>query len=59
MERTTVSWRTPVPALRTYETDVTEARFDELIHSSSRLSIVALLASADRIDSRSCESGSA
>jgi DNA-binding MarR family transcriptional regulator len=29
---------------------VTEARFDELIHPSTRLSIVALLASADWID---------
>jgi DNA-binding MarR family transcriptional regulator len=28
----------------------TEARFDELIHPSTRLSIVALLASADWID---------
>jgi DNA-binding MarR family transcriptional regulator len=29
---------------------VTEAQFDELIHPSTRLSIVALLASADWID---------
>ncbi len=29
---------------------MTEARFDELIHPSTRLSIVALLASADWID---------